>query len=114
MAEAAAVLPDLSSYRFVDDIADVAAARSAYRDEALSILDLNRTTTAHGFELLPVDALSTAQSVLAYSPNSEEYAERRKGLSLDCRRLVGEWYRKLRPEYFSPTRHYFDDATQEF
>jgi hypothetical protein len=28
--------------------------------------------------------------------------------------LVGEWYRKLKPEYFEPVRHRFDEATQSF
>lgn len=110
MAEAA----EAPTYRFVDDIPEVFEARLLERQRAEAILEQHRYSGEYGQQLLPVDALSTARSVLACDPESAEYQERRQGLALDCQRLVGEWYRKLRPEYFAPTRHYFDEGKQEF
>jgi hypothetical protein len=107
-------------YELVDSFEDVAAARQLERDKALGILASNRTLVEAGEapNLIPVDALSTARTVLdtgrLYGLESDEYRERRAGLDLDCSRLVGEWYRKLKPEHFEPARHYFDEATQDF
>jgi hypothetical protein len=67
---------------------------------------------------LPVDALSTAHKVLKaaeiYGENSIEHRELSQAIVLDCQRLVGEWYRKLKPEYFEPVRHVFNQTTEEF
>jgi hypothetical protein len=116
MAEAAVLNlePTESTYRFVDDIPEVNEARLAVREQADAILDAKRGTDAFGVELLPVDALSTARAVLAAEPGSSERIERRKGLSQDCQRLVGEWWRKLTSEYFAPLRQVYKEDVQDF
>lgn len=107
------------TYQFVDDITDVALARQKERSYAEELLEARRT---NGFVersgQVPVDALSTARNVIfmeqAYGPDSEEHQQSMKGLVLDCQRLVGEWYRKKKPEYFAPIRHVFNPDTEEF
>lgn len=105
-------------YQLVDDIPEVAAARARVRCEAEDLLERRRNTDVPGPELLPVDALSTADKVLTavreHGFGSQEHLERKAGLVLDCHRLVGEWYRKLTSEYFEPTRHTFDAASETF
>ncbi|HSX16200.1 MAG TPA: hypothetical protein VLF40_05390 [Candidatus Saccharimonadales bacterium] len=110
-----------SIYRLVDDIPEVAAEREAVRASAWAMLDRRRNGEDMGSgisELIPVDALSTAHHVLEagrqYGQDSAERTERWNGLVLDCRRLVGEWYRKRKPEYFEPLRHTYDPGVQDF
>ncbi len=111
---------ETETYQFVDDIAELYDARQEIRQSAVSLLEQRRQTYETTGELTyqPVDALSTAHSVLdagfRYGEDSEEYAERYEGLLLDCQRLVGEWYRKKRSEYFAPVRQLFDEVKEEF
>lgn len=110
----------MQTYTFADDIPEVAFARQQERDAAEQLLSERR----HQYEVTgevdyqPVDALSTAAHVLAlereYGEKSWQCQQARSGLVLDCQRLVGEWYRKKKPEYFPPTRHVFDAEKEEF
>jgi hypothetical protein len=111
------------TYLLVDAIPDVAAARQQERDSAEAIIERRRTALRVGAAAtaempLPVDALSTAHKVLeaadTFGFGSAEHTERYQGLVLDCQRLVGEWYRKKKPEYFEPVRHKFDVESEEF
>ncbi len=117
--EAAIYEPEVE-YRLVDDIPEVAAEREFAREYAEGVLETNRARLEadQSLELIPVDALSTGRSVLEaeqiHGFDSPEYEERWDGLVLDCRRLVGEWYRKLKPEYFEPVRHTFNENEQAF
>ena len=114
------VEPPQIEYRLVDDIPEVAEHRQAVREHAESILETNRARAEadESLELIPVDALSTGRSVLeakqTHGFNSLEYEERWAGLVQDCDRYVREWYRKLRPEYFEPVRHTFNEKEQAF
>jgi hypothetical protein len=120
MAEPAEALAP-ADYIFVDSIPDLAAARHAERLRAESILDFRRNGLDLGADealLLPIDALSTAKRVheaaTLYGEGSRQHLEKLDGLGLDCQRLVGEWYRKLRPEWFPRSRHSFDPDTLSF
>lgn len=111
----------IQNYQFVDDIPEFAAARLAVRTEAEATMEARRLgMVAAGPEdfLLPVDALSTAKRVheaaAIYGEDSPEHLERLDGLELDCQRLVAEWWRKLRPEWFPITVHKHDPETQSF
>ena len=108
------VPPLEAGYQFVDEIPEVYAARQVLREEAATILaDRREHYTETGERQAPVDPLSTAHKVLA----EERPAEREtlyQGLVLDCQRLVAEWYRKKKPEYFPVARHIFDETTEEF
>ncbi|HEY4160794.1 MAG TPA: hypothetical protein VGM08_01910 [Candidatus Saccharimonadales bacterium] len=116
-----AIEQEAPAYRLIDELPDVAAERAAVRAGALALLDGRRQPSRAGIgtaELIPVDALSTADRVLEaealYGPNSVERAERWDGLAQDCLRLVAECYRKKKPEYFAPLRHTFDERTQSY
>ena len=108
------------TYQLVDDINGVYQARQQERLAAEALLEARRNDYIETGELTyqPVDALSTAHNVLAnklaYGEDSEQFSESYDGLLLDCQRLVGEWYRKKRPEYFAPTRHIFNEFKEEF
>lgn len=114
--------PAPPEYLLIDEIPDFAQERQVVRGSAEAILAERRDALRQGTQsaetLVPVDALSTAQKVLAaqkiYGTASAEHAELRNGLVLDCRRLLAEWYRKKRPEYFPESRHVFDAKSQEF
>ncbi len=108
-------------YVSVDTLPDVALARQHVRDHAWSIVRTRELQLADGQEIavpLAVDALSTADKVIEaesyYGKYSGAYQEKFAGLELDCLRLVAEWYRKKRPEYFPKTRHFFDAETGDF
>ncbi|HTH71952.1 MAG TPA: hypothetical protein VL737_01145 [Candidatus Pristimantibacillus sp.] len=115
-----AVAAETAPYIFVDDIPLVGEARFAERERAMAIIDARNAGVGQGLEqeLLPIDALSTAdrahQAAATYGEGSSEHLERLDGLELDCQRLVAEWYRKLRPEWFPETRHHYDADTQSF
>lgn len=111
----------LERYISVDSIEAVAAERERVRSQARDTLALRADLIAQGSSQeipLAIDALSTADKVLAarseFGEDSKDYQERLAGLDLDCTRLVAEWYRKKKPEYFPPSRHYFDAATGDF
>ncbi len=114
-----AELQTQANYCFVDDIPMVAIARGHERFAAQELLESRRLTgvVERGGQI-PVDALSTAHNVLntrrVYGEDSDEHQQSLKGLVLDCQRLVGEWYRKKKPEYFAPVRHVFNQDTEEF
>ncbi len=119
MAVAAEV--SIKNYQFVDDIPALAAARQEVRAEAEATMEARRLgIEANGPEdfLLPIDALSTAkqahQAANVYGEHSPEHLDRLEGLELDCQRLVAEWWRKLRPEWFPVTVHKYDPGTQSF
>lgn len=123
MAVAAETLAPLyeNQYLLVDAIPEVDADRDTLRQESWALLEGRRSDgQRQGTEafLLPVDALSTAHVVLdisrRYGEDSPECKERYGGLLLDCQRLVSEWYRKKKPEYFAEIRHYFNAETEEF
>lgn len=108
-------------YVALDTLPDIAAARDTVRREAWAMVAGRKALHEAGAETtlpLPIDALSTAEGVLeaeqTYGEDSPEYTEHMSGLRLDCRRLVAEWRRKLKPEYFEPSRHFFDAATGDF
>ncbi len=105
-------------YVLVDDIPAVYEERQVVRYAAEQLLASRRGEAAKGYEYEPVDALSTAESVLRvearHGTDTHEYTERWNGLLLDCQRLVGEWYRKKKPEYFEPVRQVFNSETAEF
>lgn len=116
-----AAAAEAPNYIFADNLPDLAMARQAERTRAEGLMDARRVGLGFGAEanlLIPIDALSTAKQVLhaaaVYGEGSPEYAERFEGLGLDCQRLVAEWYRKLKPEWFPKTRHVFDADTQSF
>ncbi len=112
-----AVAAEQQTYVNVDNLAHVADARQAVREHAWALVYKREQLLASGEAQsvpLTIDALSTADEVLAAKAGSAEYHERLDGLQLDCRRLVAEWYRKKRPEYFPPSRHFFDAATGDF
>lgn len=108
-------------YASVDEFPEVAIARQEVRTQAWATVHLREQQMANGEETtipLAVDAISTAEKVIEardhYSSNSHEYQEKLAGLELDCTRLVAEWYRKKRPEYFPKSRHFFDAETGDF
>jgi hypothetical protein len=108
-------------YLLVDAIPEIAAARERERQSAEDLLECRRIAAdgkSQSSPLIPVDALSTAHKVLAagriYGQDSIWQQELQKGLVLDCQRLVAEWYRKKKPEYFKPLRHVFNKDTEEF
>jgi hypothetical protein len=110
-----------SPYLAVDSIPEIAAPRQSVRDSAWAMVRQRDEAIRAGSEVLvplEIDALSTAEAVLeardTYGSDSLEYQEKRAGLELDCLRLVAEWYRKLKPEYFPPTRQFFDAETGDF
>lgn len=119
MAVSAEVSPEV--YLSADEIPEVAAMRAAVRADAWETVRYREQQLESGrHEMLPltVDALSTAEAVLeseqSYGKESSEYQEKLAGLELDCLRLVAEWYRKKRPEYFPSSRHFFDAETGDF
>lgn len=108
-------------YIDLDTVSLIGEARHAERLKAESTMAERQTLIDQGYEArlpLPVDALSTANAVIAtkqkYGENSYEYLEKRDGLRLDCHRLVAEWYRKKKREYFPAVRHVFDVETEDF
>lgn len=120
MAEAATTYKLEQDYRFVDNINGVAELRQQERLGALALLDKRRLRfeTNGQIDFLPVDALSTAHSVLEAEIQNEngsaECEVRFEGLVQDCQRLLAEWYRKKKPEYFPPLRHEFREDSEEF
>lgn len=119
MAVAATTLV-AEQYRLVDDLPEVAGARREVRIGAVALLDSRRQQAEAGKEAdwLPVDALSTAHKALeaewTYGPGSAEFHEKFSGLVQDSQRLLAEWYRKKKPEYFPPLRQEFREDSEEF
>lgn len=120
MAETA-TMQMVESYTFVDDIQEVSVARYHQKQQAEQLLESRRREYERDESTyIPVDALSTAREVINAASasiageNSDLYRQRYDGLVLDCQRLVGEWYRKNKPEYFAPVRHVFNKDTEEF
>lgn len=118
-----AVSAELQPHRYLsaDELPEVAAMREAVRAEAWETVSFRQQQLAAGsYEQVPlaVDALSTAEAVIEAGMRegreSHSYQEKLAGLELDCLRLVTEWYRKKRPEYFPHSRHFFDAKTGDF
>lgn len=118
-----AVSAELQPHRYIsaDEVPEMATMRQAVRTEAWETVRLREEQLAAGsYEQVPlaVDALSTAETVieagLQEGQESPTYQEKLAGLELDCLRLVAEWYRKKRPEYFPASRHFFDAKTGDF
>ncbi len=112
---------DGREYRPVDALPEIAQARQQVRNDAWATVRAREEQLFEGKigqVPLAIDALSTADEVLlakdAYGKGSQEYLDRLAGLELDCLRLVAEWYRKKRPEYFPKTEHFFDAQTGDF
>lgn len=105
-------------YRFVDDDHAVAMAREQVREQAWETIEARRAHPERVDAYIPVDALSTAHSVLAveqtHGVHSQAFDEHLGGLRLDCGRLLAEWYRKNRPEFFPALRHHYDEYSGEF
>jgi hypothetical protein len=86
MAAAAEIHDQLApeQYLFVDDIPELAEARANHRRAGQLILDERRREGKEASELLPIDALSTADGVLEarkqFGEDSVEYKQRLKGL----------------------------------
>lgn len=100
---------------------EIGVALDELRSEAHSVIDERRhliDAGRAGEVPLPIDALSTADSVLRardkHGIDSEPYAERRQALVLDSVRLLKEWNRKLKPEYFGKLKHHFNQPEEEF
>ncbi|MCA9325454.1 hypothetical protein KDA23_05335 [Candidatus Saccharibacteria bacterium] len=112
--------PSQNRYVLADSIPELAEARDIERQLARGILDARKDSevSQNSTELLPVDALSTADRTLeagqTYGFDSSQYGEHEQGLVQDCHRLVAEWYRKKRPEYFPELRHEFRPEEQSF
>lgn len=116
-----AVAAETLQYTSVDDLPEIAAARDDVRLEAEATMAVRREQISRGeyqYVPLPIDVLSTAQKVLTarqiYGENSLEQQELWAALRLDCSRLLAEWYRKNKPEYFDATYQKFDPATEDF
>jgi len=112
---------DTNIYISADAVPELARHRQEVREEAWATVRLRERQLSEGQEIavpLAIDALSTAEGVLEasalYGKSSEIYQEKLAGLQLDCRRLVAEWYRKKRYEYFPASRHFFDAETGDF
>ena len=104
-------------YISLDTIPEVALERERIRQDAWASVRFREQQLVMGHDTdlpLVIDALSTAEGVLEAGYATQEYEDRLAGLELDCLRLVAEWYRKKRPEYFPPTRHFFDAETGDF
>lgn len=117
MAPAAEIAP----YRLIDDIPELARPRAEAREEAWAMVAQRQELQCSGEAAiipLPIDALSTAEKVIeaagSYGEGSDEHQEKLAGLQLDMLRLVAEWHRKLKPEYFPPIRHVYDAETEDF
>lgn len=100
---------------------EVSQAIDDLRVESRRVIDDRSLMVAQGrAEEVPlaIDALSTADSVVeardTYGLESVQFRERRSALELDCLRLVKEWNRKLKPEYFGKLRHHFSQPEEEF
>lgn len=113
--------PPDTRYISVDELPEVAASRQEVRNQAWAMVRQREQQIANGEEIvvpLAIDALSTADRVIeaetCYGKHDQTYLERLAGLELDCLRLVAEWYRKKRPEYFPKSRHFFDAETGDF
>lgn len=65
-----------------------------------------------------VDSLSTAALAVdaseKYGTASAEYAEKRRGIVLDCERLLAEAHRKLSWEYFARERQVYDPERRSY
>lgn len=117
----AAETKEYKPYISADELPGIAEARHEVRTQAWQrVEDARLTAGFSSSELQPlqIDALSTAEYVLdtekTFGKDSPEHQEAFAGLMLDCRRLVAEWYRKKKPEYFEPSRHFFDAETGDF
>jgi hypothetical protein len=109
------------TYQSLDMIPEIAEARQEVRDDAWAMVRARERQLEAGDDTLvplSIDALSTADRVLEagslFGKNSVEYEDKLAGLEKDCLRLVAEWYRKKRPEYFPASRHFFDADTGDF
>jgi len=115
------VLPP-TGYRLVDSIPEVATERESVRTEAWALMNQRRLEVPPGVEahqvFLPIDALSRGHKVLEaeriFGRGSPEHLEQLQGLLLDCGRLMAEWYRKKKPEYYAPLRHIFDESADAY
>ena len=110
-----------SHYHNVEVFPELAEVRAQTRYEAWEIVDARQQQIQAGYHEdipLAVDALSTAARVqdagIKYGYDSAEYIDSHAGLVLDCHRLVTEWRRKNRPEYFPKIQHHFDDETGSY
>ena len=103
-------------YISADTIPEIAEARARVRQYAWDLIGTREVQQVLAPDELPpvIDALSTARFVLEAAEGSPEYFHRREGLDKDCLRLVAEWFRKKRPEYFPPLVHDYDDQAQDF
>lgn len=100
---------------------EVSEALNSVRQEAHQLIHERQSLIAagRGSEVpVVIDALSTADHARAahdvYGIDSKQFTEFRTALVLDCRRLLKEWNRKLKPEYFSKLRHHFSQPEEEF
>jgi hypothetical protein len=114
---------DPNGYVLVDDIPEVTALREEVRRDAWDTVRERQEQLDKGQDArvpLVVDALSTAREVIyareSYGFGSPVHQEQEAwaGLELDCKRLVAEWYRKKRPEYFGLSRHFLNAATGKY
>lgn len=108
-------------YIDADRVSKLQFVRSHYTNEALDILEQNRELLRQGdFDVvpIPVDALGTAHRVLAagqqFGENGVEQQELHAGLTLDCKRLLGEAYRKNTWEYFPKVLQPRDPLSGEY
>lgn len=106
-------------YIALDAIPLLKEARDQVRAEARAVIESRRSIQGDQDVFpLPIDALSTAEKVIQaaadFGEGSHQHNETSDELRLDMSRLVAEWYRKLKPEYFEPVRHVYDEMTGDF
>lgn len=107
-------------YLSADAIPEVAELRQEVRSDAWAIVAQREQQLANGQELLvplTLDSLSTARQVNSnkdiFGEDSFEYQNSLAGLQLDSLRIMAEWYRKLRPEYYDKVRHIYNPITDD-
>lgn len=100
---------------------DIADALTELRGEAQGLIEDRRHLVESGRSdevPLAIDALSTGDSAIRardeHGIDSAVFAERRQALVLDCVRLLKEWKRKLKPEYFGKLKHHYSQPEEEF
>lgn len=108
-------VPPLSP-RFIllDSIPEIAQAAEQAEHDAYQTLEASMQTLRDGRfeEVLPeIDALGTGKRVVEVPSNSPERPLRFTGLLEDCRRLIGEAKRAMRPEVFPKAEQTFDQST---
>lgn len=108
-----------SGYISADSIEALTEVRFREREASEALLRMRERQMDIGdYNTQPVDALSTGYRVIdardTCGENSPEHQQANQALIKDCHRLVAEWRRKNKPEYFPPTHHKQDPVSGEY